>query len=277
MRLFVFGLGYTALELARQLDQSVWEIAGTCRSEEKKAELEREGFTAHVFDGSAPLDPTVLEGTTHILDSIPPKEGDPALAYHASDIAALSSVEWVGYLSTTGVYGDTGGDWVDETSPVQPSTDRGTRRAEAEDGWMALWHTHGTPVHIFRLPGIYGPGRNQLETVKDGKARRIVKEGQVFSRIHVEDLATALRASMGQPSPGEIFNICDDEPAPPQDVIAYAAKLLGVEPPPEVPFEDAEMSEMARSFYSESKRVQNRKMKEMLGVELAYPTYREGL
>jgi len=279
-RLFVFGLGFSALALARGLLAEGWRVAGTCRGAEKAAALAAEGIETFRFDGEAPLaDPAAaLAGTTHLLASVPPdRAGDPVLRAHAAEIAALESLRWIGYLSTTGVYGDHAGGWVDETTPVTPNTERGERRAEAERAWLALGRDGGPAVQLFRLAGIYGPGRNQLETVAAGTAKRILKPGQVFSRIHVEDIAAVLRASIARPNPGAAYNLCDDEPADPAEVVAFAAGLLGVEPPPPIPFEQAELSPMARSFYADSKRVSNRRIKEELGVALAYPSYREGL
>ena len=211
---------------------------------------------------------------SHILTSISPgQDGDPVLAAHGPDIEAAKYLEWVGYLSTTGVYGDHQGDWVDEETPLVPSTERGIARVEAEAAWTAL----GVPLHIFRLAGIYGPGRGPFAKVRSGKARRIIKEGQVFSRTHVEDIAQVLEASMDRPDPGRAYNVCDDDPAPPQDVIAYAAELLGLPVPDAIPFEDAQLSPMAQSFYAESKRVRNDRIKDELGVRLIYPDYRAGL
>ena len=285
-RLFVFGLGYTALALARRLKAKGWRIAGTVQSEEKRAALAADGITAFVFDGTRPMADaaSALAGTTHLLQSIPPgvgggeAGGDPVLRHHAPDLAALKDVRWVGYLSTTGVYGDRGGEWVDEKAGLHPSGPRGRARVEAEQGWLALGR-FGLAVHLFRLAGIYGPGRSALDTVREGRAKRIVKPGQVFSRIHVEDIASVLEASISRPNAGAAYNVCDDDPAPPQEVIAYACGLLGVPAPPEVPYEEAarSMSEMARSFYAESKRVANHRIKTELGVKLAYPDYRAGL
>ncbi|HEX7776107.1 MAG TPA: SDR family oxidoreductase [Parvibaculum sp.] len=278
-RLFCFGLGMSALALARELmagdlTDGGMAVAGTCRTEAKAAELRATGIETFVFAENRPLDPRALKGTTHLLLSVPPGEaGDPVLAAHGRDIARLPELRWVGYLSTTGVYGDRGGDWVDENSPLTPATARGRRRLAAEQGWAAL----GLPLHIFRLAGIYGPGRNQLRSVLDGTAKRIVKPGQIFSRIHIDDIAAVLAASMRKPRPGAAYNVCDDEPAPPQEVVAFAAGLLGRAPPPEIAFEDADLSPMARSFYEESKRVSNRRIHDELGVLLRYPTYREGL
>ena len=280
MRLFVFGLGYTALNVSRRFVAEGLTVAGTCRSLEKQAALKADGIDASIFDTNQPLASAgaVLADATHILISVPPGEaGDAALHHHGDDIARLSNLQWLGYLSTTGVYGDQAGAWVDESTPLAPSTQRGERRAAAEAGWMGLHDQAGVPVHLFRLPGIYGPGRSAIDNVRAGRTRRIFKEGQVFSRIHVDDLADALIASMKAPNPGAAYNICDNEPAPPQDVTAYACELLNVPVDPLTPFENADLSPMARSFYSESKRVRNDRMKNELGVMLTYPTYREGL
>ncbi len=278
--LFCFGLGYSALALAETLLGQGWRVAGTCRSADKQRELAARGIAAHLFDRDRPLADAaaVLSGTTHLLVSVPPDDaGDPVLDRHADDIARLGAIAWAGYLSATGVYGDHGGGWVDEDTPRTPSGQRGRRRVAAEDAWLALGRRSGTPVHLFRLAGIYGPGRNALATVRAGSARRVVKPGQVFSRIHRDDIVQALLASMAAPDPGAAYNLCDDEAAPPQDVIAHACALLGRAPPPEIPFADAALSPMARSFYDDSKRVRNDRMKRKLGVRLKWPTYREGL
>ncbi len=279
-KFFCFGLGFSARHLARRLLHEGWTVAGTCRSEEKRQALLAEGITAHLFDRQRALSDAAaaLRGVTHIVSSIPPDEaGDPVLDLHLRELQDLESLRWIGYLSTTGVYGDRGGDWVDENSSRKPTLDRSRRRALAEDGWLTLWERDGLPVHVFRLAGIYGPGRSAIDSLRSGTAKRIVKPGQVFSRIHVDDIATVLLASMAHPNPGAAYNVCDDNPAPPDEVIAYAAELLGVEPPPIVPYEKAEMSEMARSFYADNKRVRNNRIKEELGVKLKYPDYRAGL
>lgn len=280
-RLFCFGLGFSALALARRRLAAGWRVAGTTRTAEKAGRLAAEGMEAFLFDSGRPLDEpaAALAGTTHLLASVPPDGGaaDPVLAAHGAAIAALPGLRWLGYLSTTGVYGDRGGGWVDETSALRPSGARGRRRVEAEAAWLALHARHGLPVHLFRLAGIYGPGRSQLDSVAAGTARRIVKPGQVFSRIHVEDIAGVLEASMARPNPGAAYNVCDDEAADPAEVVAYAAELLGLPPPPAVAFEEAELSPMGRSFYADNKRVSNRRIKQELGVELRYPDYRSGL
>ena len=284
-RLFCFGLGYCALALARRLQAQGWSVAGTTRSEDKANNLAAEGIEVFLFDRGRPLeDPaTALAGTSHLLSSAPPGPevepgtGDPVLDHHRPDIAALKGLAWLGYLSTTGVYGDRDGGWVDEDSALTPTGERGRRRVAAEDAWLDLWERDGVPVHLFRLAGIYGPGRGALDTVRNGTARRIDKPGQVFSRIHVDDIAAVLHASMARPRPGAAYNLCDDEAAPPQEVVAFACALLGREAPPLVPFEAAELSDMARSFYRDNKRVSNARIKDELGVKLAYPSYREGL
>jgi nucleoside-diphosphate-sugar epimerase len=277
-RLFCFGLGYTALALARGLMAEGWRIAGTTRGTEKRAALASEGYEVFLFDRNRPLGDAsaALAGATHVLTSVAPDEaGDPVLAHHLADLRRCATLEWVGYLGTTGVYGDRAGAWVDEAAAVAPSMPRTRRRVAAEGHWLAS----GLPVHIFRLAGIYGPGpgRNALDAVRAGTARRIIKPGQVFGRVHVDDIAQVLRASIARPNPGAIYNVADDEPAPPQDVIAFACALLGVAPPPEVPYEQADLSPMARSFYADNRRICNARIKEELGVGLRYPTYRDGL
>lgn len=277
--LFCFGLGFSAKVLAAQLHAEGWGVIGTSRNLEKAANIAALGYDSHVFDGTAPLsDASVLAPATHMLISVPAEEeADAVLRWHAEHIARLPYLKWLGYLSTTGVYGDRQGGWVDEATPINPTQARSKRRAEAEAGWLRLQAEHGVPVHAFRLAGIYGPGRNQLEGVKRGTAHRINKPGQIFCRIHVEDIAQVLRASMAKPNPGAIYNLADDEPAPPQDVVAYAAELLKLPPLPEIPFDKANLSPMAASFYADSRRVRNDRIKSELGVTLKYPTYREGL
>jgi nucleoside-diphosphate-sugar epimerase len=277
--LFCFGLGYAAGVLARALTADGWRLVGTRRASDPGA-APSEGVEVLPFDRAHPL-PDLrarLAEATHLLSSVPPDErGDPVLDVHTGDIAAARNLRWIGYLSTTGVYGDRRGGWVDETASLLPTGERGRRRVVAENQWLDLWRRHGTPVHVFRLAGIYGPGRNALDAVRAGTARRIVKSGQVFSRIHVADIARVLRASMAKPRSGAIYNVCDDDPAPPADVIAFACELLGVPPPPAVPIEQAGLSEMALGFYADNKRVSSRRIKEELGVKLLYPSYRDGL
>ncbi|MEL7125091.1 MAG: SDR family oxidoreductase [Pseudomonadota bacterium] len=270
--LFSFGHGYSAKALTRLLLPDGWRITGTTRSADKAAALAETGVTPVVFPG-APVD---LDGVTHLLISAgPDAEGDPVLRLMDEEIAARADqFDWVGYLSTTGVYGDHQGGWVDEATPLTPSTRRGQWRQQAEEAWRAV---PGLPLHIFRLAGIYGPGRGPFAKVRAGTARRVIKPGQVFSRIHVDDIAQVLAASIAQPNPGAAYNVCDDDPAPPQDVIGHAAALLGLPLPPAEPFETAEMTPMARSFYAESKKVRNDRIKSELGVSLRFPSYREGL
>jgi nucleoside-diphosphate-sugar epimerase len=275
-RLFCFGLGYTAQALARCLAAEGWRIAGTTRDPGKERRLAALGFEMFAFDRDRPLaDPEgALADTTHLLTSIAPHAaGDPVLKGHLADLRRCASLTWAGYLGTTGVYGDRGGAWVDEADPVAPTMARTRERVAAEGHWQAS----GLPVHVFRLAGIYGPGRNALASVQAGTARRIVKPGQVFGRVHVEDIVQVLCASIAKPNPGAIYNVADDEPAPPQDVITFACELLGVAPPPEVPYEEAELSAMAQSFYADNRRISNARIKHELGVRLRYPTYRDGL
>lgn len=278
--LLCFGMGFCAETLASRLQPQGWTIIGTSRSEVRIRELAVRGHRAVTF-GDVASSGILSTSPLYILVSAPPDEkGDPALQAFSERLSAIAgNIAWVGYLSTTGVYGGRQGEWVTEESPAQPLSDRGRRRLKAENDWFAWGRANTVPVQVFRLAGIYGPGRNQLVSIQEGSARRIEKPGQVFSRIHVEDVATVLQASMRQPNPGRVYNVCDDEPAPPQEVVAFAAHLLGREPPPLEPFELAKstLSPMAASFYQESKRVDNSRMKAELGVRLAYPTFREGL
>ena len=281
--LFCFGLGYSGLALARRLAREGWRVTGTARTPDKVDELSREGFAGIVFDGSAwsdALDAALANADAVLLSAPPDEHGDPVLRGGADKLRALASRwRWLGYLSSTGVYGDKQGGWVDETTPPEPSNPRSAKRLAAEIAWTNFANETGAPLHIFRIAGIYGPGRNALDGLRAGTARRFDKPGQIFSRIHVDDLAAVLTASIAHPSPGAVYNVCDDEPASQADVIAYGAKLLGMTPPPLEAFAAAEptLSAMAKSFYRDSKRVRNDRMKRELGVTLAYPTYREGL
>ena len=269
--LLSLGHGYSAQALARLLIPQGWRIIATTRSADKATALRADGVEPLIWPGT-PLAPALAQ-TTHLLTSIAPGEnGDPVLAAHGAEIAA-AGLEWVGYLSTTGVYGDHQGGWVTEDTPLTPSTKRGQHRVLAESQWQAL----GLPLHIFRLAGIYGPGRGPFAKVREGTARRILKPDQVFSRIHVDDIAQTLAASIARPDPGRVYNVCVNDPAPPVDVIAYAADLLGLPVPPAESWDQAEMTPMARSFYAESKRVRNDRITQDLGVTLIYPDYHTGL
>jgi nucleoside-diphosphate-sugar epimerase len=278
MRLVIFGMGYTAQGLVDEWPAD-WprDFVVTTRSREKAEALAGHGLETRVFPGDDLA--ADLATATHVLATAGPgPEGDPVLAQLRDAMArAAPHLDWVGYLSTTGVYGDHEGGWVDENTPLTPSTERGRARVAAEAEWRALHREHGLPLHVFRLAGIYGPGRGPFEKVRNGTARRIVKPGQVFSRCHVEDIAQVLIASIRHPNAGAAYNVCDDDPAPPEDVIAHAAELLNLPLPPEIPFEEAELGPMARSFYAESKRVRNDRIKTELGVRLRYPDYRAGL
>lgn len=277
-KILFLGYGYTAAALARRLRDEGWSARATTRNREKAAALEKDGVTAYLWTEKG-IPSEAFEGVEAALVSTPPqRRACPAFAAAAGLIAERAGAfRWIGYLSSNGVYGDHGGAWVDEDSMLYPSTERAHNRIAAEAEWAAFGVEWAAPVVVFRLPGIYGPGRSALDDVRAGRARRIFKKGQVFNRMHVDDIAAALGASIARPQAGDLFNLADDEPAPPQDVVEYACNLLGVAPPPLVPFEEAELSETARSFYADNKRVSNRRMKEALGVELLYPSYREGL
>ncbi|AXI48439.1 NAD(P)-dependent oxidoreductase [Sulfitobacter sp. SK012] len=272
--LLSLGHGFSGRALAARLVPQGWCIVGTTRSTEKLAGIAKTGVEPLLWPGSD-IAPLIAEFPNILVSAGPAQDGDPVLAQmHAALAEAAPMMRWLGYLSTTGVYGDHQGGWVDETTPLNPSTKRGQARIEAEAAWAAI---PNLPLHIFRLAGIYGPGRGPFAKVRKGTARRIIKEGQVFSRIHVEDIAQALELSIAAPDPVSIYNLCDDDPAPPQDVIRHAAELLGLPIPPAVNFEDAEMTPMARSFYAESKRVRNDHAKVALGWVPKYPDYRSGL
>jgi len=275
--LLSFGHGYSATALSHLLQAQQWSILGTTRDPQKVGALRLQGITPLIWPGDNIKN--ALAQATHLLISTAPDEnGDPVLADFSNEIAnAAPHIEWVGYLSTTGVYGDHQGDWVDENTPLTPTTERGRKRVVAEKQWRDFACKTSLTLQIFRLAGIYGPGRGPFAKVKNGSARRIIKPGQVFSRIHVDDIAQTLFASFANPNPGAIYNLCDDEPAPPEDVIAYAAELLNKPVPPAILWDDADMTPMARSFYAESKKVRNDRIKSELGITLKYPDYRSGL
>ena len=269
--LLSLGHGYSARALARRLVPQGWRVIGTTRNPKKAEAFRAEGVEPLMWPGD--LWAALAEATHILCSAAPDAQGDPFL--QAVPGIGGSTAGWVGYLSTTGVYGDHDGGWVDETTPLTPQSDRGRQRVLAEGQWQAT----GLPVHIFRLAGIYGPGRGPFEKVRDGTARRIIKPRQVFSRIHVDDIAQVLEASIRQPNPGADYNVCDDNPCPPDEVIGYAARLLGMPEPPAVPFEEVAptMTPMALGFYSESKKVRNDRIKAELGVKLLYPDYPQGL
>ena len=267
-KLFLFGLGFCGRELAKRQRQLGWPVVGTVRpGHQQPGQLP--------FDRDHPIPADALAGVTHLVSSVPPdQQGDPVLDWVRQN-GPWPDLQWVGYLSTTGVYGDHGGQWVTEQSELKTVAGRSFRRVKAERDWLAS----GLPVHVFRLAGIYGPGRSALDNVRQGNAHRVIKPGQLFGRIHVEDVAEVLAASMARPNPGAIYNVNDDEPAAPWQVVEYACRLLGVPPPPEIPWEQASdhLSPMALSFYQDNKRVDNRRIKQELGVRLIYPNYRAGL
>ncbi len=280
MNLFIFGFGFSGRTIAERRAARGDQVAGTVRTKDKARALAAAGLPARVFgpDGRDGVIETDLAASEALLISVPPgSSGDPVLAAYAKQIAAAPNLRWIGYLSTIGVYGNHQGAWVDEQTPTAPTNVRSRERAEAEQAWLAFGAANNIAVHVFRLAGIYGPGQSQLVQLARGTARRIVKPGQVFNRIHVEDIARVVDASLERPRAGAIYNVTDNEPAPPQDVVTFAASLCGVEPPPEISLDDAGLTEMGRSFYAESKRVRNDLLRNELGVTLAYPTYHEGL
>ncbi|MCB1505466.1 MAG: SDR family oxidoreductase [Hyphomicrobiaceae bacterium] len=282
--LFCFGLGFSARHLIGRLDRGIWHISGTARVPVSENERPSDGTETFTFDGKSGQggqDPKLLsrlEAATHILVSIPPDAtGDPVLNSFGDVLGSNTRLRWIGYLSTVGVYGEHHGAWVDETTTPAPVSQRSRYRLAAEQQWQAFAERTGKRLVIFRLAGIYGAGRSAIDTVRAGRARRIIKEGQRFNRINVADIASVLEASMGGRGSAPILNVTDDEPAPPQDVIAYAAELLGAPVPPAIDFENADLSPMARSFYGENKQVRNDLLKRDLQIRLEFPTYREGL
>ncbi|OYR13983.1 SDR family oxidoreductase [Brucella grignonensis] len=276
MRIFLFGAGYSARAFSRLMTGEAERIDGTTRNEQNFPTLEKAGIAPIIFDGETASPELIarLAKSTHVVISISPREnGDPSVAIVEEALRRPdNTIRWIGYLSTVGVYGNHDGNWIDETAPCEPTSRRSLERVEAENAWNALSERHGTPVALLRLSGIYGPGRNAFINLERGTARRIIKKGQVFNRIHVDDIAGTLRFLAGT-NTGGAFNITDNEPAPPQDVVAYAAELMGVAPPSEVPFEEAEMTPMARSFYGENKRVSNQRIKD-LGYDFIHPDYK---
>ncbi|MEO0674515.1 MAG: SDR family oxidoreductase [Pseudomonadota bacterium] len=276
------GYGYTARAVARRLDRNRWTVSGTTRDGARAAALRQDEVKPVLW----PDDAASAAAASHLLISVPPSKPDqettapcPALGALAPLLADAPGVRWIGYLSSNGVYGDHGGGWVDEDTPANPTTPRGRRRLAAETAWRDFTRTQPMPVEatILRLPGIYGPGRSALDSVRSGTAKRIIKQGQVFSRMHVDDIARAVIRAMTIEPAETLFNLCDDEPAPPQDVISFACDLLGVTPPPIQSLAQADLSPMGLSFYADNKRVRNQRMKDRLGITLHYPSYREGL
>ncbi|MCC2097007.1 MAG: SDR family oxidoreductase [Hyphomicrobiales bacterium] len=282
MNLFIFGLGYSVTHFIQRYRNEFVSISGTVRSADKAAQFAADGIKTYVWDGSGKNDSiaTALADVDDIIVSIPPgPDGDPVAHAFGEAIDTAPLLRTIVYLSTVGVYGDHQGEWVSEDAPAQPHNDRSRHRLRAEREWTALAGASGLNLHILRLAGIYGPGRNAFENLRKGRAKRVIKPGQVFNRIHVEDIARTITACLDRTTRGElrVWNVADNEPAPPQDVVTFAADMIGVDPPPEVAFEDADMTPMARSFYSDNKRISNRALREELGVTLACPTYREGL
>lgn len=283
MRLFCFGFGYCAEYLALRLASRDWSITGTSRTRTTPNRRALNDVYLHKFEGLTGLDDTGMEAllaSDAVLISVPPEPAsglDPVLALHRNIFKDMPNLKWIGYLSSTGVYGDCNGEWVDETSPLQSTEPRAVARVKAENDWLNEWKAQKLPIHIFRPSGIYGPRRSPIERILHGHGQIISKLGHVFNRIHVADIAKVLETSILTPTPGEVYNLADDEPAPQEDVMHYAYRLLHREAPCATPFESAQLSPMARSFYMANKRVKNDKIKENLGVELGYPTYRSGL
>ncbi|MGI9355772.1 MAG: SDR family oxidoreductase [Rhizobiaceae bacterium] len=290
MRILIFGAGFSGRHIGNACATAGATVAGTTRSKENFSYLESADVQPLLFDYETvtPHLRHVLAETTHLVISIaPPRQEystmpdqtvDPVLlALGNSSLAEIApGLRWIGYLSTVGVYGDHDGAWINEEAPVNPTSERSRQRVRAEDEWQAVSDRAGIPLAIFRLSGIYGPGRNALATARMGKARRLIKKGQVFNRIHVSDIAAAVKTAARNET-GGTFNITDDEPAPPQDVVKFAHDLMGRRPPPEIDFETADLSPMARSFYGENKRVSNEKSKSVLGLEYDWPNYRTAL
>jgi nucleoside-diphosphate-sugar epimerase len=275
--LLVFGYGYTARHFVEAVKDEFTTFIGTTRRPQTKKSGLVDLLRFDGVDADPVLHQAVMEADA-VLVSVPPDErGDLVLDAFSDLLAQNQNLRWLGYLSTVGVYGDHQGAWVDERTPLYPHSERSKRRVEAEQAWLDLGQQAGLPVHVFRLAGIYGPGQNALVNLQQGTAKRVIKEGQVFNRIHVEDIVAVLKASLQKPHAQAIYNVSDDEPSPPQDVVAYAAQKSGYPLPPEMPFEKANLSPMALSFYGENKRVSNALIKEALGVTLAYPTYRQGI
>lgn len=276
--LFCFGCGYSATRLARLIRAEGGRVSGTSRSAEGVAKLQAEGITGWPFDGSAPVPADALRGVTDILISIPPGDAGDGVLTHHPDLADLcETLGWVGLLSTTGVYGDVAGVWIDESCPTAPLTQANRNRVAAEESWLDFGDRTGVPVQVFRLPGIYGPHRSPFARLRSGKGQRIVKPGQVFNRIHVADIVAALRLGMDRPRAGPVFHLADGNPAPADEVLCFAATLIGVSPPPEVAFDDPAVSPMARHFYAECKRLDITHAREELGFAPAYPDYQSGL
>lgn len=276
--LLALGCGYSATRLARRLLRDGWAVSGTARTEAKCNSLQKEGISPWLFDGSAPLPLKVFAGVTHVLVSIPPGEdGDRSLALHRETLASSPALEWTCILSATGVYGDSKGEWITEDFPPAPLTAANRRRLAMERGWLEFGRGTGKPVQIFRLPGIYGPGRSPFARLRAGTAKRITKEGQVFNRIHADDIGSACLLGMARPAAGPVFHLADGIPAPAEEVLAYAAALLGMDPPPAIPLEEAGLPPMAAHFYAECKRLDITRARKELGFEPEYPDYKAGL
>ncbi len=282
MGVFFFGMGYSSQATANAIRDIIDKditIFGTTRSRPRAEELLRAKIRSHAFDGRAPglMLAADLKKSTHVIASIPPTNGaDPVLLHHQQELDKAPDLQWLAYFSSVGVYSGSNGAWIDEGAELAKDNERAAERIKIEESWTEYAKKREVPLAIFRIAGIYGPGRSAINKLQDGLAHRIIKRGQVFNRVHCDDIGRITALAMQNQLEG-IFNLTDDEPAPPQDLVTFGAKLLEVKPPKSVPFEKAELSEMAKMFYSDNKRVSNAKIKSALGIELLYPTYREGL
>ncbi len=282
MSVFFFGMGFSSQATARAIHENInpdIRVSGTTRSRPRAEELLRAGVRSHAFDGRAPglMLAADLIRSKNVVISIPPANGlDPVMTHHRPELDKIENLEWLCYFSSVGVYASSNGAWIDEDAPLEENQERAVLRIETEQLWRDYAKSRNVPITVFRIAGIYGPGRSALNKLRDGTAHRIIKKGQVFNRVHVADIGRITALAMRNRLDGT-FNLTDDEPAPPQDLVTFAAELLGVDPPEEIPFEKADLSELARQFYADNKRVSNASIKKALGIELLYPTYRDGL
>ena len=279
-KLFCFGMGYVASFFSEKLASIGWSISTTCRLKEKQVQLKKKGFDAFLISSNSFVSnlEKILEDVTHILVSIPPyDDGDPVIKHYKKQVSSMKNLEWIAYLSSTGVYGNHNGEWINEKTKPLPTNTRGKRRLLAEKQWLDAFENHNISMNIFRLSAIYGPGRNSFLRIKEGREKRIIKKNLFFSRIHVEDVIGYLYESAKTMKVGGLYNVADDEPAPPQDITTYACNLLGVTPPPIEIYNEKIFSNKQGNFYLDSKKVSNRRIKEVLEYQLKYKSYRDGL